>query len=65
MDFVGGTNTINIITFDLIDFYSFIPVSGCVGIGPGAPGHYFALGPLNAVKTTLNAVRHYVQMKIF
>jgi len=35
--------------FNFIDIYSFIPVSGCVGIGPSAllgPGVY------NAVKTT-------------
>jgi hypothetical protein len=35
--------------FNFIDIYSFIPVSGCVGIGPSAllyPGAY------NAVKTT-------------
>ena len=35
--------------FNFIDIYSFIPVSGCVGIGPSAllcPGAY------NVIKTT-------------
>jgi hypothetical protein len=34
-DFVGSTNTINIM-FKFIDFYSFIPVSGCVGMDHSA-----------------------------
>jgi len=43
MAFVGSTNTINIIMFDLIDIYSFNPVRGCVGMGPRAllcPGSF-------------------------
>jgi hypothetical protein len=47
-DFVGSTNTINMLNF--IDIYIFIPVSGCVGRGPSAllcPGAY------NAVKSAL------------
>ena len=56
MDFVGSTNAINIIIFDLIDIYSFIPVSGCVGMGPRP---LFCPGAFNAVKTTLNAISLY------
>ena len=62
MDFVGSTNAINIIIFDLIDIYSFIPVSGCVGMGPSS---LFCPGAFNAVKTTLKAVSLYAQKKIF
>ena len=36
--------------FNFIDIYSFIPVSGCVGIGPSA---LLYLGAYYAVKTTL------------
>jgi len=48
-DFVGSTNTINIM-FKFIDFYSFIPVSGCVGMDHSALPY---TGANNAVKTAL------------
>jgi hypothetical protein len=47
-DFVGSTNTIHVCL--ILSTFSFIPVSGCVGIGTSAllcPGAY------NAVKTVL------------
>jgi hypothetical protein len=40
--------------FNFIDIYSFIPVSGCVGMGAGA---LLCPGANNAVKTTLCAIR--------
>jgi hypothetical protein len=46
--FVVSTNTINI-CFIFIDIYSFIPVSGCVGMGPNA---LLCLGAYNIVKMT-------------
>jgi hypothetical protein len=41
--------------FYFIDIYSFIPVSGCVGMGTGA---LLCPGANDAVKTTLCAIRH-------
>ena len=40
----------NIIMFNFIDIYSFIPVSGCVGMGPSV---LFCPGVYIAVKTAL------------
>jgi hypothetical protein len=48
-DFVGSTNTINIM-FKFIDFYSFIPVSGCVGMDHSALPY---TGANNVVNTAL------------
>ena len=52
-DFVGSTNTINICLYNVIDIYSFIHVSGYVGVGPS---ELLFLGAINTVKTALNTV---------
>jgi hypothetical protein len=41
--------------FNFIDIYSFIPVSGCVGMGSGA---LLCPGPAIFVKTALVPARH-------
>ena len=50
-DFVGNTNTIYTqCMFNFIYIYSFVPMSGCVGIGPSA---LLFPGARDAVKTAL------------
>jgi len=44
--------------FDFIDIYIFIPVSGCVGMGPSA---LLWLGAYNAVKTALDLVKYLLE----
>ena len=42
--------------FNVIDIYSFIHVSGCVGVGPS---ELLFPGAINVVKTALNTVSQY------
>ena len=58
-DFVGSTNTINVCL--ILSTFSFIPVSGCVGMGPS---ELLCPGAFDAVKMALDTGSYLFTFKL-